>query len=222
MTELADYMKLLWPHLATLHCRQCGEPVKKESPSDVWNAECRGRSTESATRAELLVTFDLPLSEKLSLSESLTLVANQGYQRLLVNGAVMRIVDALSDSAFRTPRSALTVVQDRVKLAPENRSRFVEACEQAFHFGKGKLTIFAINSRGLPCDPRFFSNRYHCATCDIDYREPIPALFSFNHPLGASGVPRLRARHHNRLRRGDSRPLENAAAGIRPCRSGTV
>src|SRR5262247_2038735 len=38
MTELTDYMKLLWPHLASLHCRQCGTSVKKESPSDVWNA----------------------------------------------------------------------------------------------------------------------------------------------------------------------------------------
>lgn len=185
MTELTDYMKLLWPHLATLHCRKCGEPVRKESPRDVWSTECGTRSAESRTRAELLITFDLPLSEKLSVGESLTLVANQGYQRLLVNGAVMRIEDALSQPAFRTPHSALTVVQDRLKLAPENRARFTEACEQAFHFGKGKLTVFEINSRGLPSNPRLFSNRYHCAACDIDYREPTPAIFSFNHPLGA-------------------------------------
>src|SRR5437764_15366818 len=38
MTELTDYMKLLWPHLASLFCRQCGEPVRKETPSDVWAA----------------------------------------------------------------------------------------------------------------------------------------------------------------------------------------
>ncbi len=88
-------------------------------------------------------------------------------------------------SSFVNPHSSLTVVQDRLKLAPENRSRFVEGCEQAFHFGKGKLTIFEISSRGLPANPKFFSNRFHCATCDIDYREPTPAMFSFNHPLGA-------------------------------------
>jgi excinuclease ABC subunit A len=185
MTELTDYMKLLWPHLATLHCRQCGEPVRKESPRDVWNAECRTRSAESKSRAEVLITFDLPLSEKLSVGESLTLVANQGYQRLLVNGAVVRIEDALSHFALHTPHSALTVVQDRLKLAPESRARFTEACEQAFHFGKGKLTVFEIGSCGLPSNPRFFSNRHHCAACNIDYREPIPAMFSFNHPLGA-------------------------------------
>ena len=189
MTELTDYMKLLWPHLAGLHCRQCGAPVRKESPADVWNAECGVRSAESLPR-EVLITFDLPLSEKLSLADSLKLIANQGYQRLLVNGAVTRIDDALLSSASHALHSSLTVVQDRIRLARENRSRFVEACEQAFHFGKGKMTVFDIGPRGLPANPRFFSNRYHCATCDIEYREPSPALFSFNHPLGACAACR--------------------------------
>ncbi|HTD68085.1 MAG TPA: hypothetical protein VK846_16295, partial [Candidatus Limnocylindria bacterium] len=137
------------------------------------------------TNVEWLITFDLPISEKLSITESLALIGKQGYRRLLVNGQIINVDDAASHSSFAIRRSSLTVVQDRVKLAAENRSRFVEACEQAFHFGKGKLTIFEITSRGAPANPKFFSNRFHCATCDIDYREPTPALFSFNHPLGA-------------------------------------
>src|SRR4051794_32547485 len=104
MTELTDYMKLLWPHLATLFCRRCGEPVRKEAPNDVWN-EVRGE--KGNVRAEVLITFDLALSEKLSVAESLTLVANQGYQRLLVNGAIVRI-DGLDQSAIRDPQSAIT------------------------------------------------------------------------------------------------------------------
>src|SRR5687768_6920416 len=181
MTELTDYLKLLWPHLATLHCRKCGEAVRKEAPSDIWR---RLNDEFRMSNSECLIAFDLSLSEKLSVVESLNLIAKQGYQRLLVNGAVVRI-DVLDQSAIRNPQSAITVVQDRVKFAAENRSRFVEGCEQAFHFGKGKLTIFEIGSRGLPANPKFFSNRFHCATCDIDYREPTPAMFSFNHPLGA-------------------------------------
>ena len=178
MTELTDYMKLLWPHLARLHCRKCGQEVRKESPAQVWtavHAEGRGQ------KAEVLISFDLALSEKISLAESLKLIVNQGYQRLLVNGVVVRIEDA----AALASHTSLTVVQDRVQLSPENRARFIEGCEQAFHFGQGKLTVFEILSRGLPANPRFFSNRFHCATCDLDYREPSPALFSFNHPLGA-------------------------------------
>jgi excinuclease ABC subunit A len=189
MTELTDYMKLLWPHLATLHCRQCGAPVKKESPSEVWTAlnsvPAKSRSGEKGEgNGEFLITFAVPLSEKLSFAESMALIAKQGYQRLLLNGGVMRIDEALASSAA-SHTSPITVIQDRLKTTAANRSRFVEACEQAFHFGKGKLTVFEMNANGRPFNPRFFSNRYHCATCDIDYREPSAPLFSFNHPLGA-------------------------------------
>ncbi|HEY2081861.1 MAG TPA: excinuclease ABC subunit A, partial [Verrucomicrobiae bacterium] len=198
MTEIADYMKLVWPNIAQLHCRQCGRPVRKDSPQQVWqwvNDECRMTNGDSGA-ADILITFDLPLAEKISLEESLALVSKQGYQRLLVGDEIVR----LDETAARLRHSSsvirhLTVVQDRVKLAPANRARFVEACEQAYHFGKGKLTLhFLDTQQGLPRrsvaeagtrDTRRFSNRLHCAECDIEYREPTPALFSFNHPVGA-------------------------------------
>ncbi len=190
MTELTDYMKLLWPHLARLHCRKCGKEVRKEAPAQVWTwvmTNDEGRMTKGA--AEALITFDLALSEKLPLAESLKLIANQGYQRLLVNTAIVRIEDFASHPSPLASHSSLTVVQDRVKLSSENRARFIEGCEQAFHFGKGKLTIHALapapSSSFVIRHSSLFSNRFHCATCDLDYREPSPALFSFNHPLGA-------------------------------------
>jgi excinuclease ABC subunit A len=187
MTELCDYMKLLWPHLARLHCQKCGQPVRKEPPQVVWetlNAEREMRN------AEVLITFDLPLSEKLSLKESLDLIARQGYQRLLVGAEIIRIEEAANHSAFRAPCTTLTVVQDRLKPSPVNRARFVEACEQAYHFGKGKLAVLApppgdSNSKPETRNPKLFSRGFHCATCDLNYPEPTPALFSFNHPVGA-------------------------------------
>ena len=177
MTELTDYMKVLWPHLATLHCRKCGQSVRKESPSAVWSAVM----AQAGKSAEVLISFEIPLSEKMSVAESLALIAKQGYQRLLVDGAVLR----LEEAALPAGTPVLTVIQDRIKLTSANRARFVEGCEQAFHFGKGKLTLFEIDAEARIANPRFFSNRFHCATCDLDYREPSPALFSFNHPLGA-------------------------------------
>ena len=187
MTEICDHLKVLWPHLATLHCRQCGQPVAKESPQRVWD---KLKSAVSSQQSECLVTFDLALSEKLSLKESLDLIAKQGYQRLLVNGEVMRIEDTASHSAFRTPHAALTVLQDRLKLTAAHRARFIEACEQAYHFGKGKLAVRVVSEPStIPHSafrsPHFFSNRFHCAACDLSYREASPALFSFNNPVGA-------------------------------------
>src|SRR5436853_2109124 len=76
MTEICDYMKMLWPHIAQLHCRQCGKPVRKEAPADVWKSIHVSASTGQSP--EVLLTFDLPLTEKLSVTESLALVAKQG------------------------------------------------------------------------------------------------------------------------------------------------
>src|SRR5277367_4229269 len=79
MTEITDYAKLFWPHLAQLHCRQCGQPVQKDSPQKIWTF-LRGETPES----EVLVTFQLPLSGKFTLEESLALISKQGYQRLFL------------------------------------------------------------------------------------------------------------------------------------------
>jgi excinuclease ABC subunit A len=197
MTEICDYMKMLWPHVAQLHCRQCGKPVRKDSPQQIWQAlqhgpeEAGGKSEDRDPKSELLITFDLPLSGKLTLEESLALVAKQGYQRLLLDGQILQLEDIPSGFTFHASRSpSLTVIQDRLRLTNTSRARFVEACEQAYHFGKGKLAIHnLISSGGNPKlksrKSQLFSNRRHCAACDIEYREPSPALFSFNHPVGA-------------------------------------
>ena len=258
MTELCDYMKLLWPQVAQLHCRQCDRAVRKDSPQQIWEMIIASRSTnekaeqslplasaafsptggegqdegvgrveesrvdyitkttlhpnplpsegrgnvapssESFARSragaaglseELLITFNLPISEKLSLDESLALINKQGYQRLLLENEILRLEDAIPRLRELKP-SALTIVQDRLKPIPANRPRFIEACEQAYHFGKGKLTIH-VHGTGSSAtqhatrNTHLFSNRLHCAACDIEYREPSPALFSFNHPVGA-------------------------------------
>jgi len=231
MTEICDYLKVLWPLLAQLHCRQCARPVRKDAPQQVWailqeatrsgawrptEADAPPASAVSGSASsslgpaipEVLVTFDLPLSEKLSLDDSLALVAKQGYQRLLVEGRVVRLDDfaakhATGHRSDPACGAALTIVQDRLRCTEANRARFVEACEQAYHFGKGRL---AIHPLAVPRAPSAgataaaptgdlelhaaatvlrFSNRLHCASCDLEYREPTPALFSFNHPIGA-------------------------------------
>lgn len=177
MTEITDYMKLLWPHIASLHCRQCAEPVQKDSPQDAW-----GGLSESWGPVEALITFVLPLSVKLSVEESLGLLAKQGYQRILWRSdkRILRLDEAVELITLERPESII-VIQDRVKLEKSSRVRFVEACEQAYHFGKGRLSVFRL-SDGICAR---FSKELHCAECDIEYRAPSPALFSFNNPVGA-------------------------------------
>src|SRR5205823_6506596 len=92
MTEICDYAKILWTHLARLHCRNCGRPVTKDSPQSVWE-KIKALAPDPA--GDLLITFAIPLSEKISVEESLSLVGKQGYQRLLIQGRITRLTEAL-------------------------------------------------------------------------------------------------------------------------------
>jgi excinuclease ABC subunit A len=176
MTEITDYMKLLWPHIARLFCKSCGKPVQKDNPQSVWS-----EISQRWPKEEVLITFQLPLSSKLSLEESLALLSKQGYQRLLILEPKPQAIRLEEAAGTLNAASHLVVIQDRLKMDDPNRARFVEACEQAYHFGKGKLCIHRF-SDWTACR---FSKELHCAECDIEYRDPSPALFSFNNPVGA-------------------------------------
>ena len=164
MTEICDYAKVIWPYLATLYCRQCQRAVVPEPPSGIWET-ITGQSSPIPESAEVLITFDLPLSEKLSWSDTMALIQKQGYRRALVpvnsstspsdaNQNKFQIINLDQiDSKQAALSKKLSLIQDRVRVTGSNRSRFVESCEQAYHFGQGKLTLCEITpSHSLkPC-----------------------------------------------------------------------
>ena len=181
MTEICDHMKGVWPHLARPHCRQCGNLVRAEPPDGVWDSVFQ-RVQAGEGSAEALVTFRLPLSEKMGLAEQFQLMTQQGFQRMLIDGRVMRLEDSVG--SVKPDAGSVEILADRLRLEPGHRNRFREACETAYRFGRGRLTVWDL--RGTRAEsPRAFSQRLHCAPCDLEVPEARPALFSFNHPLGA-------------------------------------
>ena len=177
MTELCEHLKAVWPHVASLHCRRCQRPVHAEPPEWVW----RTAGTEFGAAAELLITFALPLSTKMPVTEQLALLQQQGFQRILLDGKPVRVTEA----GTRVHGPELTVIADRIRPAPENRARFLEACETAYRFGKGRLALRPWTPEETAGPARDFSLGVHCAACDLAYPDSTPALFSFNHPVGA-------------------------------------
>jgi excinuclease ABC subunit A len=182
MTEICDHMKNLWTHIAQCRCDHCGEPVTRDEPIAIWKTLLGSQSSEA------LVTFDVPLSDRISLAESLQLIGKQGYRRIVDPTAknklgrlpeLLRIEEAAKRLA-KCKLTSLTVVQDRIRLAKGSRARFLEAAGQAYQFGKSHLAVHTeviVQQR--------FSRHFHCAACDAEYRDPSPALFSFNNPVGA-------------------------------------
>ena len=165
MTELNDHLKLLFARAAVLHCRGCGAPVRRDTPRSIMN------SIRDAGRDRIMVTFDVPVPESFSAAEIVRLLAGQGYTRV-----------------HREHPDRIEVIADRLRLdsgSSDRRARAVEAIERALNAGRGRLTVYQLDAQHRARSPRRFSTTLHCAGCDIEYREPLPSMFSFNSPLGA-------------------------------------
>ncbi len=164
MTELNDYLKLLFARLARLYCRGCGEEVVRDTPQSVVAALYDG--WPAAQR--LMVCMPIKVPPTLSDEEVLRLLNQQGYARM-----------------HNRTGERVEVVQDRLKLTDDNRSRLTEAVEVALRFGKGHVLVYPLDDAAEAGAPARFSSHHHCPACDIDYPEPNASRFSFNSPMGA-------------------------------------
>ncbi|MBI3802932.1 MAG: excinuclease ABC subunit UvrA [Nitrospirae bacterium] len=166
MTELNDHIKLLFARAAQLYCRGCGRRVCRDTPERIVEELFSKETAAAATTA--LITFPVPIIPPFTAEEMKTLLAGQGYTRI-----------------HREEAAQLEIIADRIRMAPERRARWVEALEAALHQGRGRVNVYPLNAAGEAGRPWRFSSAFHCADCDLAYRDPIPSLFSFNSPIGA-------------------------------------
>ena len=173
MTELNDHLKLLFARTATLHCRNCGQPVRRDSAESIF-ADATARAA-AAGDPRVYVCFPIPVPKNFKEAEVRKLLEAQGYTR---------IHERVGDT--------LQVVQDRLRLGNAERARVMESIETALRMGRGRVNLLVVDAPAASPDvePKTieswkYSNELHCADCDITYRDPVPSLFSFNSPVGA-------------------------------------
>ncbi|MEN9975393.1 MAG: excinuclease subunit UvrA [Verrucomicrobiota bacterium] len=178
LTEINDYLKLLFARLATAYDPQTGETIQPDSPQSAatW------AMTHHANRA-VLITFPIPVPDGTQPDELFSFLNLQGYLLILVNGTVVRTDEPVPNPAHQI-LSPVHVIQDRLTLTPQNHSRLLEALEAAFLLGKGHASIQ--QSQPTPaCLLRAFSTTWTNPATGFTLRAPTPPLFSFNSPLGA-------------------------------------
>ncbi len=207
MTEINDYLKLLWPRIAHAFCPSCGREIRPETAKSIadqivaqfQNAghpeRRRGTSRTTPTpsknreilrvaqddrkeSATLLITFWVSVPPKTEPRDFFNFLQQQGYLRVWIDGQVVR-VDA--ESKIKRLGARVQVIQDRIAITDENRARLTEAIEIALRFGKDRINVVDLDSNS----EHPYSTGWHCAHCDLDIRPPTPGLFSFNNPLGA-------------------------------------
>ncbi|HVS54260.1 MAG TPA: excinuclease ABC subunit UvrA [Opitutaceae bacterium] len=190
MTELTDFFKVWFSHVAECFDPATGEKVEDDNPQTIWE-----KSAAAHAGRTVLVAFRVAKPDNLAWPEILKSLNAQSYVRALVAGSVHRIDELLANPKPLAKTAAIFVVQDRVTLSPDQKSRFLEATETALHFGKNEVHLFGeADAHAHPPPeirhPQFielghYSRGLHSPKTGRTFRAATPALFSFNSPLGA-------------------------------------
>ena len=170
MTEVTDYVKLLFARLGQLHCKECGRPVHAETPQNVWQLV-----RSQPTGAEVILTFPYP-TEAVPTKHIRAELARIGFDRWF-DGKEIR---ATTEWQPTGDAEDLPVLVDRIQLRPDDRNRVIDSAELGFRFGGGRMDIWINRQKHLAV-----SSTLECAYCGTRYTPPQPNLFSFNSPIGA-------------------------------------
>ncbi|MBL9183979.1 MAG: excinuclease ABC subunit UvrA [Verrucomicrobiaceae bacterium] len=173
ITEINDYLKMIFPRLAEATCPGCKRPVRPETPESIVRELLSAYAEKQA-----LILFPVPVPKNAVTADFAAFLQSQGFVRVWLYGNVIRLDDAEALKGRKLPAQVL-VVQDRVALDAKQRSRLSEAIEAALRYGKGKVAV------NIDAETRHFSTDWSCADCGITLPTPTPGLFSFNSPIGA-------------------------------------
>jgi excinuclease ABC subunit A len=177
VTEIYDYLRLLYARIGHPHCPNCGREISKQSIEQIADQVL---SLPEGTR--LMVTAPMVQSRKGEHREVFEEARRKGFVRARVNGEIHDLSEKIElDKKFKHD---IEIVVDRIVIGPDLSSRLNDSLEQAAKLSDGLILL-------IPADPdsglaeQLFSQDYACVYCGISMEEPAPRNFSFNSPHGA-------------------------------------
>jgi excinuclease ABC subunit A len=184
ITEIYDYLRVLYARIGQGHCVECGRPITAQTREQIL---ARIQALPEGTR--FLVLAPVVRGQKGEYKDLFEDMLKRGFLRARVDGAVVKLTDDLK--LDRKIKHHIEIVIDRLKNEPKVRPRLAEAVEQALILGEGSVIIASetdekahgSQSVGVGED-LLLSAHYACTFCDRSYEPPTPQLFSFNSPAG--------------------------------------
>jgi len=173
VTEIHDYLRLLYARIGIPHCPKCGRPIERQSIDQVVD---QVMALGEGTRVQVIApAVRGRKGEHAKLLES---IRKEGYVRVRVDGMVYDIgnVPPLDKKLKHT----IDVVVDRLVIRPGVEGRLNDSLETAFAFGGGLVKVDVVEKEEL-----LFSQNYACPDCGVSLEEMTPRMFSFNNPFGA-------------------------------------
>ena len=172
ITEIHDYLRVLFARVGQGHCPQCNQPVAAQTREQIV-----ARILELPTGTPLNILAPVVRAQKGEYKDLFADLARAGYVRARVNGQIASLSDDLA--LDRQIKHTIEVVVDRLKTGPGARGRLAEAVEQALELGEGTVVVAIEGQPDL-----LLSSHDACLSCGLSFDPPSPQLFSFNSPQG--------------------------------------
>ncbi|HSA84492.1 MAG TPA: excinuclease ABC subunit UvrA, partial [Patescibacteria group bacterium] len=194
VTEIYDYMRLLFARIGHPHCPNCGREIARQSKEQIVDAiyKLPERFVQLGKKPlRILILAPLVKDRKGEYSDLFASLKKRGYTKVRVDG---RIYDLTEDLVLiKTNKHTIDLVIDRMVLTKETeRTRLSTDVEQALQFGNSEMSVSIIKdaSFDIPDKPKdmedvLFSEKFACPVCNISLHEVEPRVFSFNTPHGA-------------------------------------
>ena len=176
VTEIYDYLRLLWAHIGTPHCPKCGKEIHQQTIDQIID---RLMALPEKTRVQLLAP--VIRGKKGEHTKVFEDARKAGYVRVRVDGEVRDLAEEIK--LQKTHKHSIEIVVDRVVIRPDARARITDSVETATALSGGLLIADVIGG-----EPLSFSQNYACDDCGISIEELTPRMFSFNNPYGACPV----------------------------------
>ncbi|WP_169945691.1 excinuclease ABC subunit UvrA [Microbispora sp. H11081] len=179
ITEVYDYLRLLWARIGKPHCPQCARPIARQTPQQIVD---RVLELEEGTRFQVLAP--IVRGRKGEYAELFRELQTKGYARARVDGTIVRLEEPPTLKKYE--KHDIEVIVDRLSVKESARRRLTDSVETALQLSGGTITLDFVD---LPDDDpnreRFYSEHLYCPYDDLSFEELEPRSFSFNSPFGA-------------------------------------
>ena len=182
ITEVYDYLRLLYARIGQQHCPQDGTRLARQTPQQIVD---RVLTLPEGTRFQVLAP--VVRARKGEYETLLNDLAGQGFVRARVDGEVVDIVEFLKRDTklARYEQHTIDVVVDRLVRKDGIDRRLTDSLETALRLAEGVATVEIVGDKGAEDESLTFSQHLACPSCGLSFDEPAPRNFSFNSPFGA-------------------------------------
>ncbi len=174
MTEIYDYLRLLFARIGIPHCPECGKEIKKQTPQEIVD-----QILTLPKESKIVILSPVVIGRKGEYKNLLEKIKKDGFVRVRIDKTIFTLEEEIEID--KNKKHDIEIVIDRIILKDDIKNRLTESIELALKYSEGLVKILILDSD----EEKIFSSRFACPTCGISLPEIEPRLFSFNSPFGA-------------------------------------